>query len=61
MTGLASQQLLRWGGLQTAGPLDGLEVIRGEVICLALLCRIEGQSLKDPSVTPGTTGRRYRA
>jgi hypothetical protein len=31
--------------------LDGLEVIRGEVICLALLCRIEGRSLKDPSVT----------
>jgi hypothetical protein len=31
--------------------LDGLEVIRGEVIRLALLCRIEGQWRKDPSVT----------
>jgi hypothetical protein len=42
MTGLASS-CCDGGGLQTAGPLDGLEVIRGEVICLALLCRMEGQ------------------
>jgi hypothetical protein len=31
--------------------LDGLEVIRGGFICLALLRRIEGQLLKDLSVT----------
>jgi len=31
--------------------LDGLEVIRGEVICLALLCCSEGRRLEDRSVT----------